>query len=447
MTGFLPIIPPNPLNTQAKGIKKKIKAIKKASAQASSPSASIKRQEEQLAVLKVNLRVATARAALLRDILSKPPIEILFLFILPANRYSIPWLPQEKRLKTPTEAKAILAELVTSIANTSETIRLLETALRSVSRVEVSKAQKQDEQNQQGATNTPPKTRPKKSPVEYNVSAVKEAYFRPNMSLFNQVEEAWAGKGATNKFDSDEIYAKNTPAKVRGAKKLWEEVLAAKGMIQTHEYPGSQQQAYHDGSGTFSDSDGQKSLKRFGFQFHYNPEAVVMRYGGVPAVNPANLSSGKEEFNSLNPSLASSTVEFTLVLNRMFDLKYIGPGGVLNSDESVEKLWPANSPDAKTLKDIYEKGTMYDVEFLLRTMFRIDSFPSQLRGDTTDIGYLGAQQVQLHLGKSLRYVVIIDGITVNHSIFNNKMVPMFSTVNISARRVPDYRGGKVADGA
>ena len=448
MVAIIPVIPKPPLNS---GVKKDLKALQKqkknASAQGASPSASTKRQEEQLAVLKRNLTRDKTRLRTLNDTLTKPPIRRV-VGVLEYKLYYIPWQPPEgKRLATRAEAEKIKADLTTAITNTQENIRLIERALGQVTQSQKNKKQKEDEQRRQDAATAPPATKPKKSPVEYNVSAVREAYFLPNMSRFNQVDEAWSGKGATNAFDASELYAKNTPAKVTSAQKLWEDSLASKGMFQTYIPPGKKKQVFHDGNGNLTEFEGQKSLKRYGFQFIYNPETVTMAYGGVPPVDPNQEASGKEEYNLMAPSLSSSTISFSLLLNRMFDLKYIGPGGVLNSDMPIEKLWPSNAPDAKTLQAIYEKGTMYDVEFLLRTLFNIDSFPSQLRGDTTDIGYIGAMQVELHLGKKLRYLVVLEGFSVYHSMFNKDMVPMMSNLTITARRIPDYRGSKIVNGA
>jgi hypothetical protein len=131
----------------------------------------------------------------------------------------------------------------------------------------------------------------------------------------------------------------------------------------------------------------------------------------------------------------------------MLDIKYINKDGSLNSGKTVDNLWPQNKPNADTLKRIRNRGTMYDVEFLLQTMFSYEPIRSQLRGKTSDIGFLGAFPVELHLGNKLRYVAIIDNITVNHVIFTEDMVPMFTTVSISAKRVPDYRGSKTKNGA
>jgi hypothetical protein len=99
----------------------------------------------------------------------------------------------------------------------------------------------------------------------------------------------------------------------------------------------------------------------------------------------------------------------------------------------------------KTVTTYEEFKTLY-ME-LFNTMFSYKPIVSQLRGRTSDMGYLGAFPVEMHLGNSLRYVAIIDSINVNHVIFTDQMVPIFSTVSISAKRVPDYQGGAVTDGS
>ena len=44
---------------------------------------------------------------------------------------------------------------------------------------------------------------------------------------------------------------------------------------------------------------------------------------------------------------------------------------------------------------------------------------------------------ELHLGAGLRYKVRLNGITVKHIIFNERMVPMFSIVSLNLARYYD----------
>jgi hypothetical protein len=81
---------------------------------------------------------------------------------------------------------------------------------------------------------------------------------------------------------------------------------------------------------------------------------------------------------------------------------------------------------------------MYDIEYLLRTLLGYQLKSSLRNVFTSDIGYLGAYPVELHLGNNLRYLGIIDGFNVSHTIFNQNMVPVFSNVSITFSRLPDF---------
>jgi hypothetical protein len=90
------------------------------------------------------------------------------------------------------------------------------------------------------------------------------------------------------------------------------------------------------------------------------------------------------------------------------------------------------------LKTIYKKGTMYDLEYL----FKVLNGPSAthqtiLNGQSADWGFLIGTQVELFLGDGLRYLVRVNGINVNHTIFNDRMVPVISQVSISCGRYND----------
>ena len=374
----------------------------------------------------------------LREVENKGPTAIVQTGSLITRKYYVPF---EKRLLTIQEIVALRKKLVERLQFYRDLSIQLEALVRSGNR--------NTGTGTGGSTGGTPDGGPTtefSSTVLYNVSAVKDAYFTPGQSLQNQADTEWSGLGATNRFDN-QLYATNTPAKVSEADDLWKSGLASKGMIQTWEPPGKKAADYIDDQGNWAVLADTKSIQKYGFQFLYNPGNISMGYGGVPDVDPSMMSSGTEEYGLSNPSVYKSTINFEVLVNRMFDMKYIGPGGTIKGNLDVKKLWPENSPDSETLKAIYNKGTMYDIEFLLQTMFSYKPIVSQLRGRTSDMGYLGAFPVEMHLGNSLRYVAIIDSINVNHVIFTDQMVPIFSTVSISAKRVPDYQGGAVTDGS
>ena len=90
------------------------------------------------------------------------------------------------------------------------------------------------------------------------------------------------------------------------------------------------------------------------------------------------------------------------------------------------------------LKEIYEKGTMYDLEYLFKTINGpAATFTNKYGIQTADRSYMRLAILELHLGNSMRYRGRITDLEVNHTIFNSRMIPLFSTVRISLARIND----------
>jgi chaperonin cofactor prefoldin len=283
----------------------------------------------------------------------------------------------------------------------------------------------------------------KNKPVIYNASVVKSAYFDPTQSLFNSQADPKGYSRGEVQIDSS-LYSGNTPAgAVKSALELWQNSTSGKGMIQTW-FPNGKPPAAQ-GSQTWSNMGASKKVQRYGFQFQYNPGNISMTYGGVPDTDVGMLTSGTEEYLSANPSIWKSTINFNVLINRMFDMQHLGPGGKIKGGVPVSSLYSGNIPTAKDLKKIYNRGTMYDVEFLLQSMFAFSPVSTEFRNKTWDVGFLGGFPVEMHLGNKLRYVVLIDAITVDHVIFDHRMVPMFTNISIAARRIPDFKAGVIKD--
>lgn len=289
-----------------------------------------------------------------------------------------------------------------------------------------------------GGGSSKPKPAPKVGPFKKNVAAVKEAYFRPNQSFFNKVDKQ-INPTYTDKFDS-KLYAANQPSAIAKAQGLWAAAdTGSKGMLQTWvpKYNG----------GYLDTSDELKFLntkrQEYGFQFLYNPGSVNMTYGGMFDVDPGYVVSGNDKFQGAAMSASDSHISFEILLNRMYDMKYLEAGGKLKPGLTASSLYPGVAPTTGKTGDlglIYDKGTMYDVEFLLKAVTGLEQ-NTELRGKTADLGFLGAIPVELHLGKSLRYLVTFDSVAVNHVIFDSRMVPLFTTVSFSGTRIPDMAIG------
>lgn len=251
------------------------------------------------------------------------------------------------------------------------------------------------------------------TPLSYNASSVKEAYFSNRTDFINKV-----------------MLSHNQPTVVRSAGDLWTSVLGSKGMIVTSEQV---LKAWNSGSNKAQSSD-YFDKHNYGFQFQYNPGTVAMNYFTSPNVDVTMITSGTEMFNLAGVSGSQGSVSFQIIINRIFDMQYYDEYGNLQNPDRYAKA-PATSQEEK---DIYNKGTMYDLEYLLRVLMGT-TMSSYLRGENTaDMGWLPAIPVELHLGKSLRYLGVVNSLNINHMIFNERMTPIFSTVDIAFARLPDY---------
>lgn len=280
-----------------------------------------------------------------------------------------------------------------------------------------------------------------------NLSAARDLYFKGNEQFIKEtvdVQGFLPTKGKSGALTSGGG-SFNSPtfasafADYQVAQNLWKSGKATKGRIQTWMPPSNTLPSYLPQSSSTDLKDKQLDLDRRIFQFHYNPGSINMAYNGVPDIDVTMYTAGIERFNLWNQS--KSTISFELLLNRMPDMKYIDPTAANYRKSGVNyatEVYDRNPVNAE-LQDIHEKGTMYDVEFLLRVLLGYQ-LKSQLRGGklTSDVGWITPRPVELHLGSSLRYLVNIVSLNLNHVIFNERMVPMFTTVSITGTRIPDF---------
>jgi hypothetical protein len=224
------------------------------------------------------------------------------------------------------------------------------------------------------------------------------------------------------------------------AETLWSAGVATKGRIQTYIPPKS---SFKDSASADTDTGGvTKSRGRRMFQFHYNPGSVGMSYGSVAGVDLGQIVSSEPLSNMYS---ALGTIQFELLINRMPDMKYISSTDDHRKDginylEVYDRTPITDTTGGRPneLRDIYNKGTMYDVEFLLKILMGGVSYRSWLRGNdlTSDLGFAIPQPVELHLGNRLRYVISVTNFSLKHVIFNDRMVPLFTTLSIAANRIP-----------
>ena len=266
-----------------------------------------------------------------------------------------------------------------------------------------------------------------------NLSATKELYFTGNQRFLMETLDI---KSNSPIYDP----SLSPTATYQTVERLWKQGSATKGRIQTYT-------AFSDSSSAFGGRNlesfaASKSRTKKAFQFHYNPGSIDMSYGSVNDVDLGYLASGQAVTNFLQ---ALGQVSFEILLNRMPDMKYIDPNtgtyrkdGVNYERDVYDRDPRTESSQTNELKDIYNKGTMYDLEFLLKILMGGTAYKSLLRGGelTSDLGFAVPQPVEAHLGNRLRYVISVTNLSVRHVIFNERMVPLFTTVSVNANRIP-----------
>ena len=185
-------------------------------------------------------------------------------------------------------------------------------------------------------------------------------------------------------------------------------------------------------------------LQKYGFKFLYNPQTISMAWGLIQEMDPYFEATGMDKFQVVSTALLSSTVSFEILLNRIEDFNFIDSTGLRSgltegsSNRSLAKNPYPENVSNEDLKEIYNKGTMYDLEYLFKVINGPNaSFKSDLNGNTADRGWMKPVIVELHLGNAMRYRVRISEFSVNHIIFNNRMVPILSTVKFTCSRFAD----------
>jgi hypothetical protein len=264
----------------------------------------------------------------------------------------------------------------------------------------------------------------------YNVGSVKEAYFTSNKEFFSELTTLYTG---------------NTPNAITNASQLWANGSSNKGMIQPYTALASQNDLPEEvvlptASAAYNAKT--KKIDPTGFQFLYNPASVNMMYSGQLGVDPNMETTGIDQFNPFGV-YSQATVDFNILINRMFDFKYYDKttGVIADAYKNKSDLYYPRYPEVSEQKDIFKKGTMYDIEYLLRAVLGF-AMPSYLGrnmqdGMTADLGFITGIPVELHLGNNMRYLGNVTQLQVTHVLFDERMVPIFTNLSISFARLID----------
>ena len=225
------------------------------------------------------------------------------------------------------------------------------------------------------------------------------------------------------------------PGSYDDAAKAWGTNAGAKGTIQMSRFFADA--ANKTNKPTNKNTSQKFDDKLYGFKFLYNPTSINMAWGIVEQFSPQFEASGSDKANVLSVGLMKSAITFSLMLNRIGDMALLDKTGIKSNVNSQNPYPSTVSPEDAKL--IYKRGTMYDLEYLFRSTGGYSSqYKSQMMHDyTADKGWLNPIPVELHLGDGLRYLVRVSSLDVNHIIFNERMVPLLTSVNITCTRYFD----------
>lgn len=378
----------------------------------------IQQQIETQARLKVSVSANRSR---LQDVLTS-----LIVANAPANQIVAANKDFVEASNTITRIDASIKRLQNEYATEAKGLKTESERFRTELRVQ--KALKDAKNNRSNSTPVKP-TQPVKPPppaksIRFNAPMVKSAYFRNN----SIVDRALLSQAVEPMLASKMV-----------------ETLSTFGDGDTNRgFIVSNQKARE--AALSRQSDKEKAITGgfkvpYGFRFHYNPQELNQTIGTLQGISPELMMSGKDQANMITPPTQSSTISFTLYLNRIEDMNVLANTTrtePLITDADSKNYYPevVTQADRKLIKDF---GTMYDLEFLFKAVNgEMGGYTSPLRGvKTADVGWLNGMAIEMHLGRKLRYLARIINISIKHILFTENMVPTLSIVSISAHRFHD----------
>jgi len=292
-----------------------------------------------------------------------------------------------------------------------------------------------------------------KGPYKYNLPLIMPARFSndstsPQLSSLGDSSSLLSPPGGVDAptYWSGTLFGDKPGRGVLRVNREW-----LKGILNSSEYKQGNLDTAEKLAGR-SIGSRKKDRSLYGFRFLYNPEKIQMAYDINADLHPGIIQTGEDKFLPLTKS--SSSVSVNIILNRMEDMKYRkDPRLAIQNQVYFTKGETTSLEDE--IKELHEKGTMYDLEYLFKVLNSPHAtFNSQLNGETADMGFIRPSILELHLGHRLRYPVRVVNLVIEHKIFDPRMVPIFSVVSITFGRFIEFEtsdsavaGGGTAGGA
>lgn len=212
----------------------------------------------------------------------------------------------------------------------------------------------------------------------------------------------------------------------------------------------------------------------YGFKFMYNPAVLDFGVSMSEGVNLAFIASGKATAMPIGAASSGSVISLTFPITRIDDISLIRSEQYSVRNEHYQRQIDAwiqagrtgTQPDRsdtvvtsfilkklewvygrkgalkvsqEDLAGIMNRGTMYDLEFLFRTVLG-RRWKTIYRDRTADVGLAFGVPLILNLSDSMVYRVRLTNISFSHKSFTPDMIPMYTDVALSFERIPDVIG-------
>lgn len=192
----------------------------------------------------------------------------------------------------------------------------------------------------------------------------------------------------------------------------------------------------------------------YGFQFLWNPENISVSVDRNMDITP----SAADRFTTVAGVFpGQESLTFTIILDRTNDFaaakalgtkdyaaleKYYSSNMYPGTSLFAQNKYYGNRLFVEEIKDLMERGTAYDVEYLFKTVngqgvIKADGqqeWHNLLDRPTADLSYLQPSIVAVQFGpntKSLSYVGWITNLQISHLAFTEDMIPLRTTVQVN----------------
>jgi hypothetical protein len=242
------------------------------------------------------------------------------------------------------------------------------------------------------------------------------------------------------------VVGTNTNSAARAKSKM------RRGRIMWH--ASAQDLQYTTGSGGSAGVAAGKA-RQMGFQFLWNPDS----FSTQAILNADVTPSMQDRFVGVAGAFpGTGSIALNIRIDRTNDFACFAHKGQLERDPKSkvggdrEKQWnegfgqfykaqklgvATNALLEKQISELYEMGTLADIEFLYQTIngpnanYMKGGWKNSLGRVTSDIGFLSATLVKIEIGP-LNYLGYINAIAVNHIAFTPDMKPIRTDVSIQA---------------